>query len=129
MGYGSSKQDILKNSGHSGDGGIDGIIKEDVLGFDKIYVQAKRWSNAIGSKEIRDFVGAMQIQNATKGLFVTTSKYTKSAIQSLSNANNTNIVLVDGIKLAELMIKYNVGVTIKSGYELKYIDEDYFIID
>ncbi|MDQ5920412.1 MAG: restriction system protein [Pseudomonadota bacterium] len=129
MGYGSSREDILKNSGHSGDGGIDGVIKEDILGFDKIYVQAKRWGNTIGSKEIRDFVGALQMQNATKGLFVTTSKYAKSAIQSLSKANNTNIILIDGIKLAELMIKYNVGVTIKNVYKLKHIDEDYFIID
>ncbi len=79
MGYGSSKQDILKNSGHSGDGGIDGIIKEDLLGFSKIYIQAKRWMNAVGSKEIRDFVGALRMQNASKGLFVTTSTYTEPA--------------------------------------------------
>lgn len=129
MGYGSSKQDILKNSGHSGDGGIDGIIKEDILGFDKIYIQAKRWDNAVGSKEIRDFVGALQMQNASKGLFVTTSKYTESAIRNLFKLNNTNIILIDGIKLAELMIKYNVGVAIKNVYELKYIDEDYFTLD
>ncbi|MCE3268555.1 MAG: restriction endonuclease [Burkholderiales bacterium] len=120
---------ILKNSGHSGDGGIDGIIKEDILGFDKIYIQAKRWNNDVGSKEIRDFIGALQIQNASKGLFVTTSKYTKSAIESLYKLNNTNIILIDGMKLAELMIKYNVGVYIKNFYELKQVDEDYFIID
>ena len=130
MGYGSSKQDILKNSGHSGDGGIDGIIKEDLLGFNKIYIQAKRWATAVGSKEIRDFVGALRMQNASKGLFVTTSKYTESASKSLLKLNNSDvIILIDGIKLAELMIQYNVGVTIKNVYELKYIDEDYFIID
>jgi restriction system protein len=129
MGYGSSKQDILKNSGHSGDGGIDGIIKEDILGFDKIYIQAKRWDSAVGSKEIRNFIGALQIHNASKGLFVTTSDYTDSAIRSVIKLNNINIILINGIKLAELMIKYNVGVTIKNVYELKHIDADYFTLD
>lgn len=128
MGYGSSKQDILKKSGHSGDEGIDGIIKEDPLGLNKIYLQAKRWQGTIGRPEIQKFAGALQMQNASKGLFITTSSYTRDAIESLPKFT-TNIVLIDGIQLTELMVKYNLGVTTKNIYELKRVDEDYFIIE
>lgn len=126
MGYGSSKQDILQKAGKSGDEGIDGIIKEDILGLDKIYIQAKRWQGTIGRPEIQKFAGALQMQNASKGIFITTSSFTKEAIESVSRFNS-NIVLIDGKKLTELMIKYNLGVSIKQIYEVKKIDEDFFI--
>jgi restriction system protein len=124
MGYGNSKQDILQNRGKSGDEGIDGIIKEDVLGLDKIYVQAKRWQGTIGRPKIQEFVGA--IDNKThKGVFITTSSFSSEAIEYA--AGKPSIVLIDGKKLTELMIKYNLGVSIKQEYQVKRIDEDFFI--
>jgi len=126
MGYGSSKQDILQKAGKSGDEGIDGVIKEDVLGLDKIYIQAKKWQGNIGRPEIQKFAGALQMQNARKGIFITTSSFTKEAEECVSRFNS-NIVLIDGEKLTELMIKYNLGVSVKQTYEVKKIDEDFFI--
>ncbi|MFA7658313.1 MAG: restriction endonuclease [Candidatus Gastranaerophilaceae bacterium] len=126
MGYGSSKQDILQNAGRSGDEGIDGIIKEDVLGLDKIYIQAKRWQGTVGRPEIQKFAGALQMQNASKGIFITTSNFSKDAIDCI-NKFNSNLVLIDGKKLTELMIRYNLGVTVKQTYEVKKIDEDFFL--
>ena len=128
MGYGSSKQDILQSTGKSGDEGIDGIIKEDVLGLDKIYIQAKKWQGNVSRPEIQKFAGALQMQNAHKGIFITTSGFSKEALGCISKFNS-NIVLIDGEKLAELMITYNLGVQIKHTYEVKKIDEDYFTDD
>lgn len=125
MGYGSSKQDILQNTGKSGDEGIDGIIKEDILGLDKIYIQAKRWQGNVGRPEIQKFVGALHGQNAHKGIFITTSGFSNGAT-IYANSINSNVVLIDGDKLAELMIRYNLGVSVKQAYEIKKIDEDFF---
>lgn len=126
MGYGSTKQDILQNAGRSGDEGIDGIIKEDVLGLDKIYIQAKRWQGTVGRPEIQKFAGALQMQNASKGIFITTSNFSKDATECI-NKFNSNLVLIDGKKLTELMIRYNLGVSIKQVHEIKRIDEDFFL--
>lgn len=123
MGYGNSIQDILKNRGKSGDEGIDGIIKEDALGLDKIYIQAKKWEGTVGRPKIQEFVGA--IDNKThKGVFITTSAFSAGAIEYA--AGKPSIVLIDGKQLAELMIKYNLGVSIKQAYEIKKVDEDFF---
>lgn len=128
MGYGGSIKDAGKAVGRSGDEGIDGIIKEDRLGLDIIYVQAKRWENIVGRPEIQKFAGALQGQRAKKGVFITTSNFSKEAIEFVSKIDS-KIILLDGIKLAEYMIDFNVGVSITSTYELKKIDTDYFIED
>ncbi|MDD5457785.1 MAG: restriction endonuclease [Phycisphaerae bacterium] len=126
MGYGGTRQDAGKAIGKSGDGGIDGIIKEDKLGLDAIYIQAKRWENTIGRPEIQKFVGALTGQRARKGLFITTSDFTSDAKEYVSRID-TKIVLIDGETLADLMIDHNVGISIIGTYELKKIDSDYFI--
>jgi len=120
MGYG----DFIETS-KSGDGGIDGIINEDKLGLDKIYIQAKRYEdNKVREKDIRNFIGAMS-GDTTKGVFVTTSDFDKGAIQKAHDAHHT-IILIDGNKLVDLMHQYNVGVQIKATYEVKIIDDDFF---
>ena len=128
MGYGGSKQDAGKAVGKSGDGGIDGIIKEDKLGLDVIYIQAKRWENTVGRPEIQKFAGALQGQRAKKGIFITTSDFTENAREYASRIEN-KIILIDGTRLAQLMIDFNVGVTSVASYELKKIDSDYFTGD
>jgi len=125
MGYGGSIQDAGKAIGKSGDEGIDGIIKEDKLGLDVIYIQAKRWEGVIGRPELHKFVGALAGQGAKKGIFITTSFFTKEAIE-YTPKNETKIVLIDGRKLAEFMIDYNLGVSLQNIYEIKKIDSDYF---
>ncbi|MBI2730035.1 MAG: restriction endonuclease [Sphingobacteriales bacterium] len=125
MGYGGSIQDAGKAIGKSGDEGIDGIIKEDKLGLDVIYVQAKRWEGTVGRPELQKFVGALAGQGAKKGIFITTSSFTKDAID-YAPKNETKIVLVDGEKLAQYMIDYNLGVSVQSTYEIKKIDLDSF---
>jgi restriction system protein len=125
MGYGGSRQDAGRAIGKSGDGGIDGIIKEDKLGLDVIYVQAKRWEGTVGRPEIQKFAGALQGHRATKGVFITTSSYTREAAE-YANLINTKIILVGGEELATLMVDYNVGVSTVGMYELKKIDADYF---
>ena len=125
MGYGGSIQDAGKAIGKSGDEGIDGIIKEDKLGLDVIYVQAKRWEGVVGRPELHKFVGALAGQGAKKGIFITTSSFTKEAEQ-YSPKNETKMVLIDGMKLAQYMIDYNLGVSIQNTYEIKRIDTDYF---
>lgn len=127
MGYGGSIKDAGKAIGKSGDEGIDGTIKEDKLGLDIIYIQAKRWQigNVVGRPEIHKFVGALAGQGAKKGIFITTSDFTKEAIE-YSPKNETKIVLIDGEQLAQLMIDYNIGVSTVNTYELKRIDNDYF---
>ena len=127
MGYGGSIKDAGKALGRSGDEGIDGTIKEDKLGLDIIYIQAKRWKpgNAVGRPEIQKFVGALAGQGAKKGIFITTSSFTKEALE-YTPRNETKIVLIDGGQLAQFMIDYNLGCTTQQTYELKKIDSDYF---
>lgn len=127
MGYGGSIKDAGKAIGKSGDEGIDGTIKEDKLGLDIIYVQAKRWKpgNVVGRPELHKFVGALAGQGAKKGIFITTSNFTKEALE-YTPKNETKIVLIDGEQLAQLMIDYNLGCTTQQIYELKKIDSDYF---
>jgi restriction system protein len=127
MGYGGSIKDAGKAMGKSGDEGIDGTIKEDKLGLDIIYIQAKRWQkgNVVGRPEIQKFVGALAGQGAKKGIFITTSNFTKEAID-YSPKNETKIVLIDGEQLAQLMIDYGIGVSTVNTYEVKRIDGDYF---
>ena len=127
MGYGGSIKDAGKAIGKSGDEGIDGTIKEDKLGLDIIYIQAKRWrpGNVVGRPELHKFVGALAGQGAKKGIFITTSNFTKEALE-YTPKNETKIVLIDGEQLAQLMIDYNLGCTTQQIYELKKIDSDYF---
>jgi restriction system protein len=125
MGYGGSRKDAGEAVGMSGDEGIDGIIKEDRLGLDIIYVQAKKWENTISRPEIQKFAGALQGKRARKGIFITTSDFSKSAQEYVSSIEN-KITLIDGNHLAQLMIDFNVGVATAATYELKRIDYDYF---
>lgn len=127
MGYGGSIKDAGKAVGRSGDEGIDGTIKEDKLGLDIIYVQAKRWQpgNVVGRPELQKFVGALAGQGAKKGIFITTSTFTRDALEYVPR-NETKIVLINGEQLSQLMIDYNLGVTSVSSYEVKRIDSDYF---
>jgi restriction system protein len=125
MGYGGSRRDAGERIGQSGDGGIDGIIKEDRLGLDTIFIQAKRWQGSVGRPEIQKFVGALQGQRAKKGVFITTSSYTGEAIDYASRID-TKVVLIDGQLLATLMIDFDVGVSVAASYIVKRIDSDYF---
>ena len=125
MGYGGSRIDAGKAIGKSGDEGIDGIIKEDRLGLDTIYIQAKRWENQVGRPEIQKFAGALLGQKAKKGIFITTSSFTKEAINYAESIEN-KIVLIDGEQLANFMIDFNIGVSKVGVYEVKKIDNDYF---
>lgn len=126
MGYGGSRRDAGQAIGRSGDEGIDGIIKEDKLGLDAIYIQAKRWANGtVGRPEIQKFAGALQGQRANKGIFITTSTFSKDAHEYVRNIGS-KIILIDGEKLSELMIDFNIGVSVVSSYEIKKIDSDYF---
>lgn len=125
MGYGGSRQDAGRAIGRSGDGGIDGIINEDRLGLDSIYLQAKRWENPVGRPEIQKFAGALAEHRAKKGVFITTSAFTKEARLS-ADKHDARIVLIDGEKLATLMIDHGLGVTLEATYEVKRIDSDYF---
>jgi restriction system protein len=125
MGYGSSLKEAGKAIGRSGDGGIDGIINEDKLGLDVIYIQAKRWEGIVGRPEIQKFMGALAGNRARKGVFITTSSFTKDA-RDYVNSIDVKIVLVDGNQLAKLMIEHDVGVAQQEAYIVKKIDADYF---
>lgn len=125
MGYGGSRPDASKAIGGTGDEGIDGIIKEDKLGLDTIYIQAKRWENTVGRPEIQKFAGALQGQRAKKGIFITTATFSKEAQDYASRIDN-KIVLIGGEELAEFMIDNNIGVSLVSNYPVKRIDLDYF---
>ena len=128
MGYGNG----IDNAGYvtqlSGDGGIDGIIKEDQLGFSSIYIQAKQWAldRSVDRPEIQKFAGALQGERASKGLFITTTKFSDGAKKYADNLRASNIVLIDGNALMGLMIKYNLGVSVEQVYEIKRIDSDFF---
>jgi len=125
MGYGGSRRDAGERIGQTGDGGIDGIIKEDRLGLDTIFIQAKRWQGTVGRPEIQKFVGALQGQRARKGVFITTPSYTADATDYASRID-TKVVLIDGRQLATLMIDFDVGVAVSASYVVKRIDSDYF---
>ena len=125
MGYGGNRQDAGRALGKSGDGGIDGIINEDRLGLDVIYIQAKRWDGVVGRPEIQKFAGALQGQRARKGVFITTSSFTKEAREYVS-VIESKIILIDGENLAKLMAEHNVGVSTIGLYEVKKLDSDYF---
>ncbi len=126
LGYGGSRQDAAERVGRTGDGGIDGVIREDALGLDAIYVQAKKWAveRTIGPREIREFIGALQDIEAVKGVFITTSTFSREAREL---AKRRRIVLLDGRELAGLMVDSGVGVTTVRQYEVRRIDEDYFV--
>ena len=125
MGYGGSVEDAGKVVGRSGDGGIDGIIKQDKLGLDAIYVQAKRWKDVVGSPEVMKFSGSLTKRHANRGVFITTSTFTKDASEFVE-AMPQKIVLIDGKLLASLMIEHDVGVSPMRSYTLKRLDQDYF---
>ena len=125
MGYGGTRMDAGQAVGQSGDGGIDGIIKEDRLGLDVLYIQAKRWEGSVGRPEIQKFVGALQGQRAKKGIFVTTSSFSKQAVDYVSLIES-NVVLIDGEMLAKLMIDHSIGVSAIAAYEIRRVDSDYF---
>jgi len=130
MGYGGSREGAGRAIGRSGDNGIDGVIDQDALGLDRVYIQAKLWKldRAVGEPEIRDFAGSLQGKKATKGVFVTTSYFTAQA-SAFAERIPARIVLIDGQQLANLMIKHDVGVRIEETLHLKKIDEDFFLSD
>lgn len=127
MGYGGSRRDAARAVGQTGDEGIDGIIDEDRLGLDTIYIQAKKWANNVGRPEIQKFVGALAGKRARKGIFITTSSFSSDAVKYASDID-TKVILIDGKRLAELMMDYNIGVNEVTTYKLKKIDSDYFSI-
>jgi restriction system protein len=131
MGYGGSRKDAGHALGKTGDGGIDGIIKEDKLGLDIIYLQAKRYGvdNVVPSREIRDFTGSLEGHGAQKGVLITTSSFTRDGIEFVKRLQQKKIVLIDGEKLAQLMIDNDIGVSTTTTYAIKKIDLDYFDID
>jgi len=126
IGYGGSRLDAGKAIGRTGDGGIGGIIKEDKLGLDAIYIQAKRWEGTVGRPEIQKFIGALLGQKAKKGIFITTSRFSPDAKEYVKGIDS-RVILIDGEELANLMIDYDIGVSKIVEYELKRIDSDYFI--
>ncbi len=126
MGYGGSRKDAGEAIGKSGDEGIDGIIKEDRLGLDIIYIQAKKWENTVTRPEIQKFAGALQGKRAKKGVFITTSAFSQGCEEYVATIDS-KIILIDGQRLAQLMIDFNVGVSTEAIYELKKVDSDYFV--
>lgn len=125
MGYGGTRRDAGRAVGKSGDEGIDGIINEDRLGLEVVYIQAKRWKNTVSRPEIQKFVGALHGQNARKGIFITTSEFSDGALQYAKGLSD-KVVLIDGEMLANLMIDHSVGVSLQRSYEVKRVDSDYF---
>ncbi len=128
MGYGSGIEGAGSVTKQTNDGGIDGIIKEDQLGFSNIYIQAKQWApdQTVSRPEIQKFVGALTGQQAQKGLFITTARFSDGAIQYADTLLGVKVVLIDGEKLTKLMIKHNIGVSVEHTYEIKRIDSDFF---
>jgi len=125
MGYGGSRDDAAQSVGGTGDGGVDGIIKQDRLGLDVLYVQAKRWENTVGRPVVQGFVGSLDGVRARKGVLITTSHFSQEAIEYVDKIEK-RIILVDGQQLAELMIAHGVGVSDIISYAVKRIDQDYF---
>jgi restriction system protein len=126
MGYGGSRKEAGQATQTTNDDGIDGIIKEDKLGLDTIYLQAKRWANTVHRPEIDKFIGALTRQRARKGVFLTTSDFSAGAREAAAGLD-MKVVLIDGRELAQLMIENNLGVSVKDIYEVKQVDTDYFI--
>jgi restriction system protein len=126
MGYGGTQASSAQVVGRSGDGGIDGVIPEDRLGLDMVYVQAKKWENAVGPDEIRKFVGSLGEHKAHKGVFITSGTFTGGARQAAERAMNAKVALIDGEQLAQLMIDHGVGVADHKPYVVKKLDSDYF---
>jgi restriction system protein len=128
MGYGESVEGAVNVTGQPGDEGIDGVVKEDRLGFDSVYYQAKRWGldQTVGRPALQAFVGALSGKGATKGLFITTARFSETARRYAEGIKNQRLVLIDGQALARLMIDYNVGVTTKATFEVKQVDADFF---
>jgi restriction system protein len=127
MEYGGADEESATALGGSGDEGVDGVVKQDRLGLDLIYVQAKRWKveRPVGPKDIRDFIGSLQIKNAHRGVFITTSSFTKDAIDAATKGGK-QIVLIDGARLTALMIELGVGVETQQTYVLKTLNSDFF---
>jgi restriction system protein len=127
MGYGQGREEMAQAIGGSGDGGVDGVIHQDRLGLDRVYIQAKRYrdGNTVGPDAINSFIGALNIKRAAKGLFVTSSNFTKQAREH-AERSTTHVVLVDGDRLAELMVRHGVGVIVRHTIEIKAIDEGFF---
>ena len=128
MGYGGNRVDAGQRLGRSGDGGLDGVIREDLLGLDAIYLQAKRWQvdRAVSRPDVQGFVGALQGARAAKGVFITTSRFTPEAVVYAESVA-ARVVLVDGRQLSELMLTHGVGVDVRETLHLKRVDEDYFV--
>jgi len=126
MGYGGPMNDAGQVVSQSGDGGIDGIIKEDKLGLDSVYIQAKRWDGTVGRPRVQEFAGSLMARSARKGVFITTSQFSKEAIDYVSTIQQPKIVLVDGELLAKLMIDHGIGVADVATYTVKKVDLDYF---
>jgi restriction system protein len=125
MGYGSGAEDARLRTGGSGDAGIDGVIQEDRLGLDVVYVQAKRWEATVGRPVVQGFVGALQGARASKGIIFTASAFSPDA-RSYANSVSPRVILIDGERLAALMIDHNVGVSDRDMYIVKRVDSDYF---
>jgi restriction system protein len=126
MGYGRNRAEAGRAIGQGGDEGIDGIISEDRLGLDAIYIQAKRWDGTVGRPEVQKFVGALHGKRARKGVFITTGTFSADAREYVAHIE-PRIVLIDGRQLADYMVDLDLGVTPKASYELKRIDSDYFV--
>ena len=127
MGYGQGSDEMAEALGGTGDGGVDGLIHQDPLGLDRVYIQAKRYKegNNVSSPDIRNFIGALNIHRASKGVFVTASQFTADARQS-AQGSTVQVVLIDGRRLTELMLRYKVGVLVRDTYEVKDLDEGFF---
>jgi restriction system protein len=126
MGYGGPEGAVERLGGHGGDEGVDGVIREDPLGLELIYIQAKSWANTVGRPDIQQFIGALQGKQASKGVFITTSKFSDDAL-AYAQSVAVRVILIDGRRLAELMIEHNVGVNTRETYELKEVDLSYFL--
>lgn len=125
MGYGGSRKEASRVTKKSNDEGIDGVINEDRLGLDVIYIQAKRWQNTVGRQEVQSFVGALAGQQANKGVFITTSSFNPNAV-AFAKSVQQKVILIDGARLAELMIEHNIGISVIRTISLKRLDSDYF---
>tara|TARA_R100000030_G_scaffold10241_1_gene6978 strand:- start:3751 stop:4659 length:909 start_codon:yes stop_codon:yes gene_type:complete len=125
MGYGGNRVDAARAVGQSNDEGIDGVINEDALGLDVIYIQAKRWENTVSRPELQKFIGALAGKQARKGVFITTSAFTHGAVEFVEKVD-PRVILIDGKRLAKLMVDHNVGVTTINSFEVKRVDSDYF---
>ncbi len=128
MGYGGSRSDAGERLGGTGDGGVDGVIREDQLGLDRVYLQAKRYQpgNTVGSDAVQAFIGALHLKGSQKGVFITTSSFTKAAAISAAGAGNLRVVLIDGEELTRLMVRFGVGVRTTRTIDIKRVDPDYF---